>query len=113
LNDAFTESLPMVYETMLHILLSGILNRTDAIVTSLLYKSAHLQQKDKSGLTPLKTALISDSVISAYSLAKAGAELEPSSLEHVGKLKDLGLAGNTIESLLKLKSYYENDPADI
>jgi len=113
LNDTFTELSPMVYETMLHILLSGILNRTDAIVTSLLYKSAHLQQKDKSGLTPLKTALISDSVISAYSLAKAGAELEPSSLEHVGKLKDLGLAGNTIESLLKLKSYYENDPADI
>ena len=112
LNDTFTGSLPMGYQTMLNILCSGILDRTDVIVTSLIHKGAHLQQKDKSKLTPLKTALISDSVISAYSLAKAGAELEPSSLEHVGKLQDLGLAGNTIESLLELKTSYENDPID-
>ena len=100
-------------ETMLHFLVSGILNRTDAIVTSLLYCCAHLQQKDKLGLTPLKTALLSDNVISAYSLAKAGAKLGPSSLEHVGKFYDLGLAGGMMKSLLKLKSSYENYSADI
>jgi len=82
------------------------------MVRLLLEKSSKSDTGSKNATRALKLAVGNNCNDIVVELLSRGFSFEGAESSK-GKLKDLGLADNTIESLLKLKLSYENDPADI